>query len=222
VRAARWNGGAWTSLSDTDGIFGAIAFGGVPRAISMVMRSDGTPVLAWPTASYVSEVARFVSGTTWTMVGTTPATNSGSSASNGPALAIDASGQLYLASMSRVSSSTYRVSVARFDGSAWQPMGGPLGTGTSDGDYALALDPAGNPIVVITEAVPSEGHSPLFVYRWNGGAWVAATSPTDADPPGNSGSSTDLAVDGSGRLHAVWVRNDGINPSTVLVARTQL
>ena len=124
--------------------------------------------------------------------------------------------------MSRVAASTYRVSVARFDGSVWQPVGGPLGTGTSDGDYALALDPAGNPIVVITEAVPSQMRSTLFVYHWDGGAWVAATSPTDADPAGTSGSQTVLAVDRGGRLHAVWVRNDGINPTTVLVARTQL
>jgi hypothetical protein len=114
------------------------------------------------------------------------------------------------------------VSVARFDGSVWQPVGGPLGTGTSDGDYALALDPAGNPIVVITEAEPSEMRSTLFAYHWDGGAWVAAPSPNDADPPGSSASQTVLAVDRSGRLHAVWVRADGTNPSTVVVARTQL
>jgi hypothetical protein len=117
---------------------------------------------------------------------------------------------------------TWHVSVARFDGSAWQPMGGPLIAGGSAVDYDMAIDPTGAPIVADAESVIGQTSvASLFSYRWGGAGWqAAAPSETATPPPQVYVWYPTIAVDSKGRLVAAW-RNLANGAWTIAVARFQ-
>jgi hypothetical protein len=221
VQIAHWNGTGWVMLSAAAGVLGLPVFGGTPQALSLALTPDGLPVLAWPTTSYVTAVAKFVSGTTWTMLGTAPATNSGSGTVNGPIVRISGAGDILLASVARTAPSVYQVSAARFDGTSWQPLGGPFTSGGLDQDYDMTLDQSGAPIVADTEFVMSEMSDKLFSYRWNGTTWQAPAPPVAAAPPPQVYvAAPKIAVDPQGRLVAAWIhRANGM--AAIAVARYQ-
>lgn len=221
VRAARWNGTAWTMLSPATGIFDAPAYGGPQRDISISLAPGGVPVLAWATGSYASLVGRYESGTTWTMLGDTPAASIGTGASNGPALAVDKNGTVFLASTNRIAPSTYRVSVARRDGTGWQQLGGVLATKSWPSDFAMIIDASGAPIVTIAERDPP-GNSSLYVYRWVGDSWQTLPSPTAGAPTTSSSMRPVMTLDSTGRVVMGWVYYVSNGVSSYVVARMKL
>jgi hypothetical protein len=220
VQVAHWNGTAWVMLSSATGVLGLPAPGGTPRALSLALTPDGLPVLAWPTTSYVTTVAKFVSGTTWTMLGTPPAASAGSGSVNGPIVRINGAGDIFIASIARAAS-VFQVSAARFDGSAWQPLGGPLVTAGAAEDYDMTVDGSGAPIVADSEFVMSEMADRLFTYRWDGATWQApAPGETAAPPPQVYVANPTIAVDPRGRLVAAWLHRT-TGTAAIAVARYQ-
>ncbi len=92
-----------------------------------------------------------------------------------PVVRVAANGDAYLAwyFAKRDQSDVY---VARWDGSAWKPVGPPLSAypepATNAGNAAMALDGKGRPVVAWQEA-DGTGPRSLHVARWDGRKWAA-------------------------------------------------
>jgi hypothetical protein len=229
VQVARWSGGGWQMLSPAAGVPGDAAntFFGTARALSLTISPDGLPVVAWPGTQIPTNVAEFVSGTTWTTLGRAPNSNILSYSVNGPVVRVNSTGDIFLAWIDLQvvgGDATERVSVSRFDGTTWQALGGPLVSGYQARDYDMTIDKSGAPVVADSELLSENGGDQLFTYRWNGTAWqppapgVAAAGPelqTYVYTP-------TIAIDGSGRLVAAWVHLDNSSTTTAIaVARYQ-
>jgi hypothetical protein len=222
VQIARWDGTTWTMLNTAAGVLGAQAYGSSYRALSIAVTPAGVPVVAFAGLSYVTTVAKFVSGTTWTMLGTAPAADSG--VDNGPIVKINSVGDIFLASAARVQPSVYHVSVARFDGNVWQPLGASIAATGTVRSYDMALDTIGSPIIVegeeIYATVDSPGSLPLFTYHWDGAGWPALAPAELASAPPASESDPTIAIDGKGQLVAAWQHAANLSLS-MAIARFQ-
>jgi hypothetical protein len=212
VQVAHWDGSAWQMLSPAGGVPGAdpaLTFFGAARGLSLTLTPDGLPIVAWGTQGH-AVVAEFVSGTTWTMLGTAPNSNGLSSSINGPVVRVNGTGDILLAWISLQVESDGNaadlVAVSRFDGTTWQAVGGPLYSAYVTRDYDMIIDGSGALIVADSESA-SNGGGLVYTYRWNGTAWqkpapgVAAAGP----PMQTYVYSPTIALDGSGRLVAAWV-----------------
>jgi hypothetical protein len=210
VQVARWSGTDWQMLSPAGGVPGDTAdtFFGTARALSMAISPDGLPVVAWPGQKIPTNVAEFVSGTTWTTLGRAPNSDVLSHSVNGPVVRVNSTGEIFLAWIDPQvvgGNATERVSVSRFDGTTWQALGGPLVSGSQARDYDMTIDGSGAPIVADSELLSPNGDL-LFSYRWNGTAWQAPAPGVAAAPlPLSFVYTPTIAIDGSGRLVAAWV-----------------
>ena len=227
VQVAHWSGSDWQMLSPAAGVPGDLAntFFGTARALSLTLTSDGLPIVAWPGTQTPTNVAEFVSGTTWTTLGRAPNSNILSYSVNGPVVRVNSAGDIFLAWIDlQGPNSTELVAVSRFDGTSWQALGGPLISGYQARDYDMIIDSSGAPIAADSELLSENGGDQLFTYRWNGAAWqppapgVAAPGPklqTYVYTP-------TIAIDGSGRLVAAWLHLDNsANTTAIAVARYQ-
>ena len=220
VRAARWDGAAWTDISGSGGVLGAFLYSGTPPVLSIATTPAGTPVVAFATTGFATLVAKYGSGTSWSALGPPPAMPIGTGGVNGPIVAINGAGDPFVISMSRTMASVYRASVARFDGTNWQAVGDAPGTGYSDVEHNMAIAPDGAPVVVIGGRAVLGSRERLSFYRRAGGAWQALPSPTDGAPAAADESSPIIAV-GAGNLIAVWMHAVG-GASQTRAARTRL
>jgi hypothetical protein len=221
IQVARWDGASWTALSAPQGVLSAYVISQAGRLVSIAVTPSGQPVVAWPTTSRATLVARFVSGTTWTKLGTAPATFSGAGEDNGPIVRINAAGDIFLASMTTGGpGANYHVGAARFTGAAWQALGGPLIQAGSAQDYDMTIGLDGLPIVADTEASGSSDQ--MFTYRWTGASWQ---TPAPAGTAGTYVHEPVLAVDPSGRLVAAWIErtvvSGAVGINAVSVARLE-
>ena len=93
-----------------------------------------------------------------------------------PSAALDADGRLVVA-FDYTASAGYRVTVRRWSGSAWESIGAPFNSGSSDGaqNPDLALDSTGNPVVAWVE-YNATNHNNVFVRRWDGSQWTPYTN----------------------------------------------
>lgn len=140
----------------------------------------------------------FTTADDWVELGSLVQADSSNDADS-PSIAMDASGNLVVA-FSSGEASGYRIAVRRWNGSAWESVGGPFNSGSSDSafDPDLELDPDGNPVVAFRE-LSSTNNDNVFVRHWNGSAWVsygsdAALDRTLSDKATNP--SLDLASNG--------------------------
>lgn len=171
------------------------------RNQALAVPPRGPPTVAWAQEGRLC-AARW-DGRTWQPLGQAASAPCGTVANdyaNGLTLALDASGRPVL-SWRNASG----VSVSRWDGSAWQPVGGgiPVSALGLAARPAMALDAAGNPVVA-WEA--SNGSTiDLYVSRWNGSAWQAMGSALSATAGQFTwADSPSLAVDGQGRTVVAW------------------
>lgn len=92
---------------------------------------------------------------------------------------------------------TARITVKRFDGAAWQPMGVPDATGSDCASFRMALD-GGNPVLV-----HEVRNTDLRVTRWDGTAWRQLGGDVNANPAQGLARNADLAVSG-GVVFLAW------------------
>jgi hypothetical protein len=217
VQVAHWDGANWVTLSAPQGVLGAYVYGGAGRKVSIAMTPSGQPVVAWASTSFVTLVAKFVSGTNWTVLGTAPTTIFGAGEGNGPIVRTNGAGDIFLASMTtRIQGALYHVGVSQFVGASWQSLGGALIQGGSARDYAMTVGPNGLPIVADSEYLSPANQ--LFTYRWTGASWQMPA------PVGTVGDYLDmpaLAVDPNGRLVAAWIDRTTAGAHSVAVARLE-
>jgi hypothetical protein len=218
INVERWTGTSWISLTDDNGVPGGFVFGGIPDPLSITLLPDGTPLVAWPGLSHATMVARWISGTSWTAVGSPPPSNSGAGEDNGPIVRATSAGEVYLAWMVRTSS--YHVEAAHLEAGAWTILGGPLMANGSAQHYALAFDLGGAPLVSATEGVASAKASRVVTYRWSGTTWDNPV-PTLPDPANTFAHTPHLEVDSRGRWVTAWEELTPGPTGVIRVARIQ-
>lgn len=168
-----------------------------------VVAQNGEPVLAWgetlrtPYGSRLT-VRRWDAATkTWNR---SPAFNTISVFSRTPALALNTAGQPVVAWLQgEVLASN--VFVKRWNGTAWEALGGSLNR-TPDRYLAatrLKLNAQGQPTVAWLEDL--NGKDALYVSRWDGQQWQALGGPISA----NYASGPALALDAGGQPVLAWV-----------------
>ncbi|MBB6028830.1 Ig-like domain-containing protein [Oceanithermus desulfurans] len=93
-----------------------------------------------------------------------------------PSAALDADGRLVVA-YDYAASAGYRIAVRRWNGSAWENIGAPFNSGSSDGaqNPDLVLDSTGNPVVAWVEYNATNRNN-VFVRHWDGSQWKPYTN----------------------------------------------
>ena len=91
-------------------------------------------------------------------------------------LAVAPNGDVVVGAMERDSDAIYRFYVQRWNGVSWSPVGPALSTGSTGGSPigAMALDPAGNPVVAYPRWNAAAFQWDLIVTHWDpvGTSWV--------------------------------------------------
>ena len=168
VFAGPWRNKHWAALGDTSLNLSRTHYAG---AASMVLDVNDHPVIAWKEAKdgYEIHVKRW-DGTAWQKIG--QALNQGMGLGSNPRIALDQNGRPTVAWIENAGAEN--IFVARWDGKTWKIFGrklnaNPKAYATSS---SLALDAAGNPVVVWSEEVGKDQQR-IYGLRWTGGEWVA-------------------------------------------------
>jgi hypothetical protein len=225
----RWSGDAWEEL-DGSGSGGGVSGTGTANGrwpwLSLALGPDDHPFVAWEDRSIY---LRRWTGTEWEELG---GSASGQGVSAGvpseeafiysvhPSVAIDASGETYVAWRHRDSRSPYPYDIylRHWTGSQWEELGGSSSEGGISGGErrshtpSVALDPEGHPIVawIGGTEVDDRTQYEIFIRRWDGSQW-AEVSEGSAQPDGISGPSgssiyPQLRVGPDGVAHVAWER----------------
>ncbi len=187
---AKWDGSAWSALgSGLNGAVYALALDGAGN-----LYAGGRFTTAGSVE--VNSVARW-DGNTWSSLG------SGMGGDAAPcvyALAVDAAGNLYAGGYFWTAGGIDAFSVAKWDGSAWSPVGSGVGGGYDVYVAALTIDMAGNLYAGGTFTLAG-GVGANYVAKWDGSSW----SPLGSGMGQCSGYDvcvSALAVDATGNLYA--------------------
>ncbi|OJH38270.1 Ig-like domain-containing protein [Cystobacter ferrugineus] len=102
----------------------------------------------------------------------------------------------------------------RFEVPDWYAFGGPLeairGTDTQLKDSTMVLDKEGNPIVAWSEERTPGGRSSIFVFRWDGRAFVPMGEPINGTPLGSAFKAS-MTLGDDGNPIIAWEESDGFN-----------
>jgi hypothetical protein len=168
VFAGPWQDKHWAALGDTSLNLERTHYAG---AASMVLDANDHPVIAWKEANngYEIHVKRW-DGSRWQKIG--KALNNGMGLGSNPRIALDENGRPTVAWIENAGAEN--IFVARWDGQTWKIFGrklnaNPKAYATSS---SLALDAAGNPVVVWSEEVGKDQQR-IYGLRWTGREWVA-------------------------------------------------
>lgn len=187
VYARRWTGSNWNWMG------GAASSGtGTASPPSIAVSSTGEVFVAWASNNQSVYVSRW-NGSSWVRLGTGSISSGGNALQvQPPSLILDGSGQpvvawSYCIASSSSASCPSRIIARRWNGSAWETLGAPLG-GSVDasahtGKPSLALDGAGRLGMAWDEGYNMEQYP--FVYRWSGTTWglVDALTPLARSKP---------------------------------------
>jgi hypothetical protein len=168
VFAGPWQDKRWAALGDTSLNLERTHYAG---AASMVLDANDHPVIAWKEANngYEIHVKRW-DGSRWQKIGN--ALNDGMGLGSAPKIALDKNGRPTVAWIENAGAEN--IFVARWDGKTWKTFGrklnaNPKAYATSS---SMALDAAGNPVVVWSEEVGKDQQR-IYGLRWTGMEWVA-------------------------------------------------
>jgi hypothetical protein len=168
VYAGPWRDKHWAALGETSLNLERTHYAG---AASMALDADDYPVIAWKEAKdgYEIHVKRW-NGSSWQKIG--QALNQGMGLGSAPKIALDQNGRPTVAWIENAGAEN--IFVARWDGHTWKIFGrklnaNPKAYATSS---SMALDTAGNPVVVWSEEVGKDQQR-IYGLRWTGREWVA-------------------------------------------------
>ena len=168
VYAGPWRDKRWAGLGDTSLNLERTHYAG---AASLVLDANDHPVIAWKEAKdgYEIHVKRW-DGSSWQKIG--QALNQGMGLGSNPRIALDKNGRPTVVWIENAGAEN--IFVARWDGKTWKIFGrklnaNPKAYATSS---SLALDAAGNPVVVWSEEVGKDQQR-IYGLRWTGREWMA-------------------------------------------------
>jgi hypothetical protein len=193
---AKWNGTAWAPLGT--GAANGVA-GGV-NALAVAGNGDVYAVGYFTQAGGVSasQVARW-NGTAWSGLG------SGITAGNYVrvmALAVAANGDVYVGGQFAQAGTVAASNVARWNGTAWSPLGAGTGPGSGSASPVAALAIAGNGDVYVGGSFTQAGGGAAnYVAKWNGTAWSPLGVGASAGQNGSSWTVLALTVAGNGDVY---------------------
>ncbi|CAM3483836.1 malectin domain-containing carbohydrate-binding protein [Corallococcus soli] len=139
-----------------------------------------------------------VTASKWKWLGLSPQASNIADPIEAPSLALDANNRPFVAWEERpASTSTFNVYAARWTGSAYELLGGSLGSSTWARNPTLLMDPTGAPVVAFLDSAPSSSGAHVRVRRWNGTAWTEVGGPVGVE--GQDALAVAAAMDGQGR-----------------------
>lgn len=212
VHVWRFREDAWTplgaALSANPGMF---THAELP---SLAVGPGDELVVCWqevPEGSTIPSIhVRGFDGAEWQPLGPPVDRLSGDTRAIWPEIAISPTGEPHLVWVENAASGRGEVYVARWSGTAWEDIGGPLSassTGEGPALPAIAFDLSGAPIVAFGDN--DGGGGDVYLRRWNGTAWDDLGSPSVRLPGVESALEPALATDSMGRP-IVAFRADGV------------
>jgi hypothetical protein len=196
LHVSSWNGSAWHNLGDPLNVNTANA----ASAPSLVVGSDGNPVVAWGEPSSGGAGSVYVaawSGSAWSQLGGAALGSSSSPVQ----LALDAKGEPVAAWLA----SPTELDVQVWTNGAWQALGTKLTlTGDTFHGFAFALN-GNNPVVAYYN-----GTQDLAVKSWSGTAWVASGAVIDRLLTTSSGRPS-IAAGPDGTLYVGYLDGDAVS-----------
>jgi hypothetical protein len=161
-----WNGKTWTRAGGSLNV-NPERYAGSP---SLVLNTQDRATVAFTEANSGFDVfVKRWTGSAWSLLG--KSVNGGTGLANAPKVALDKKGNPTVAWLENAGS--IKVFVRRWDGKNWVALGGFLNVDPKS--YAescsLALDGAGNPVVIWSEEV-TRTQRRVYVKRWDGNNWV--------------------------------------------------
>ena len=146
--------------------------------------------------------------------------NPGNTGATLPSLAVDADGSAYVA-WEEGDGSTTNVYVERWQGGAWQRVGGAISAvagATAAHDPSLAVAADGSPVLAWDEFDGDVVN--IYVDRWDGNAWRAIGEALSAVGGTTSVDAPSLALDAAGSPTVAWGEYDtGFSDHPIHVAR---
>ena len=189
---ARWNGTSWSPLG-TGTSNGTNFF---VQALALASNGDVYVGGAFTTAggAAANRVAHW-NGMSWSPLGT--GTSNGMN-DNVYALTVASNGEVYVGGQFTTAGGTIANRVARWNGTAWNPLGSSLDNGINDGLFAVAV--AGNGDVYVGGYFTQVGGVLANrIAKWNGNAWSALGAGANN---GANNTVYALAVAGNGDVYA--------------------
>ena len=170
--------------------------------------TNSTPTIELePQASFWSPLGTFLSGS-----------GVNGSDAEGTDIALDNNGFPVVAWLES-NGNVFNVYVKRWDGTAWQPVGGAIsavGGMTDSFKPSLALDSGSNPVVAFQEDNGSVNN--IYVFRYTAGTWQPVGGALSAVAGGTGAYEPSLAIDSLGNPVVAW-REQNPNTSFVYVRR---
>ena len=203
-----WDGSAWQELGGgVSGFLPSMVLDAGDRPIVAVLDTDGTNLNV--------EVHHW-DGAAWNLLGGPLSANAGDTDASKPALAFD--GSQPLVAWSESDGAEEHAYVRRWDGAAWQALGGTIGAVANENTSlpSLATEQDGTPLVAFREDTGTDPD--IFAFRWTGAAWSQLGSGFDSGADMSAGN-VDLAIDSGDRPLAVWSEFGSGQPSDIFLAR---
>jgi hypothetical protein len=208
VYVKRWDGSNWIALG------GALDVNVANSAVtpSLALDAANHPVVAWMESSSGSPTQLYVkrwNGSTWQQLGSSLNVSPTSYTFN-PSLALDNSGNPYVAFEQRLGNTGSDVYVKRWDGSQWLQVGGSLDVVSFRRAYepSLAIDKNNTPSVAFLERRSSSNYD-LYVKRWDGTQWAQVGKAVET-PSTESGRKPSLVVNSNNVLFVSFEQS--LNP----------
>lgn len=209
----RWSGTAWVELAGSATAGGVSATPGESRHPVLALDAAGNPAIAWQEGDPGSReiCLRRWTGAVWEELagsGSGGGVSATAADSSLPSLSIGPAGDPAIAWREGTGASDGEIFFRRWNGSAWEELGGSATAGGLSGTAAesaapsLKVDAAGTPTIAWSETPGS-----IYLRRWGGATWdEIGGSATGAglSAPSTNASSPSLALDAAGAPLVAW------------------
>ena len=216
VYLRRWNGSAWIELG------GSATGGGISDSsdhsfdVHLQLDNNGFPIVVWSESVYGGDGDIYLkkwNGTAWVEIGGS-ATGGGISNTSGdsysPCLAIDQSGNIYVAWWDLGESEIY---LKKWNGTNWTEIGnsasnGGISNAVNTSSYpSLALSSDGSPFVCWQQKVGGSYEYEIYLRYWDGDTWQELGNSANGGGISDTGGDariSDLVLDNNDCPIVVW------------------